>query len=135
MVSSAFSPGLPWWELAKSLAKVSFIGLVVYSFMKSRLMELFPLVHQDIGQLLSYLRSTSIQLSWRVVFLLLFLGVLDYFYQRYKFNKNLRMTKQEVKDEMRQVEGDPRVKARLKSLMRSSPPPAQLWRQCPRPTW
>jgi len=105
-------------ELAKSLAKVSFIGLVVYYFLKSRLMELFPLVHQDIGQLLSSLRSTSLQLSWRVVFLLLFLGVLDYFYQRYKFNKNLRMTKQEVKDEMRQVEGDPRVKARLKSLMR-----------------
>ena len=105
-------------ELIKSLAKVSFIGLVVYFFLKSRLMDLFPLVHQDTGQLLSYLRSISFQVSGRVVFLLLVLGVLDYFYQRYKFNRSLRMTKQEVKDEMRQVEGDPRVKARLRSLMR-----------------
>ena len=105
-------------ELAKSLAKVSFIGLVVYYFFKSRLMSLFPLVHQDTGQLLSHLRSTSFQISGRVVFLLLFLGILDYLYQRYKFERSLRMTKQEVKDEMRQVEGDPRVKARLKSLMR-----------------
>ncbi len=105
-------------ELAKNIAKVSCIGLVVYFFIKNRLPDLFPLVHEDTGQLLAYLRSTSFQLSERVVFLLLALGVLDYFYQRYKFGKSLRMTKQEVKDEMRQVEGDPKVKARLRSLMR-----------------
>jgi flagellar biosynthetic protein FlhB len=105
-------------ELAKAMAKVTFIGMVVYAFFKGRLMELMPLVHQDSHQLLSFLRSSSFQVATRVVFLLLALGILDYFYQRYKFNKNLRMTKQEVKDEMRQSEGDPKVKARLKSLMR-----------------
>jgi flagellar biosynthetic protein FlhB len=105
-------------ELAKSLAKVSFIGLMVFYFFKSRFLNFLTLTHQDTGQLLSLLQSTSFQLSRRVVFLLLFLGILDYLYQRYSFKKNLRMTKQEVKDEMRQVEGDPRVKARLKSLMR-----------------
>jgi flagellar biosynthesis protein FlhB len=105
-------------ELAKSLAKVTFIGIVVYSFIKSRLMGLFPLVHQDTGQILANLRSNSLQISTRVIFLLLVLGILDFFYQRYKFQRDLRMTKQEVKDEMRQAEGDPRVKARLKSLMR-----------------
>jgi flagellar biosynthetic protein FlhB len=105
-------------ELAKSLLKVGFIGLLVYSFFKSRFMSFLTLTHQDTGQLLSLLKSTSFQLSGKVVVLLLFLGVADYFYQRYLFKKNLRMTKQEVKDEMRQVEGDPRVKARMKSLMR-----------------
>uniref|UniRef100_A0A7C3UY96 Flagellar biosynthetic protein FlhB n=1 Tax=Desulfobacca acetoxidans TaxID=60893 RepID=A0A7C3UY96_9BACT len=105
-------------ELAKSLAKVSFIGLVVYYFIKNRLTDLFPLINQDAGQLLVFLKSTSFQLSGRVVLLLLALGILDYLYQRYQFGRRLRMTKQEVKDEMRQVEGDPRVKARLKSLMR-----------------
>lgn len=105
-------------ELAKSLGKVSFIGIVVYYFVKSRLMSLFPLVHQDTGQLISLLKATSFQVSGRVVSLLLVLGILDYFYQRYQFERKLRMTKQEVKDEMRQVEGDPRVKARLRSLMR-----------------
>jgi flagellar biosynthetic protein FlhB len=105
-------------ELAKSLAKVICIGLVVYSFMKSRLLGLFPLVHQDTGQLLANLKSTSFEISARVIFLLMALGIADYFYQRYKFQRSLRMTKQEVKDESRQAEGDPRVKARLKSLMR-----------------
>ena len=105
-------------ELAKSLAKVSFIGMVVFYFFKSRLLSFLPLVGQDAGQLLAHLKSASLQVSWRVVLLLLALGLLDYLYQRHRFEKNLRMTKQEVKDEMRQVEGDPRVKARIKSLMR-----------------
>jgi flagellar biosynthetic protein FlhB len=105
-------------ELAKSLAKVSFIGIVVYYFFKSRLVSLLPLVLQDTSQLLVHLKSASLQVSGRVVLLLLVLGLLDYLYQRHRFERNLRMTKQEVKDEMRQVEGDPRVKARLKSLMR-----------------
>lgn len=105
-------------ELAKSLAKVCCIGLVVYYFFKGHLISFLPLVRQDTGQLLAHLKSAAFQISWRVVLLLLVLGVLDYFYQRYRFEKNLRMTKQEVKDEMRQVEGDPRMKARLKSLMR-----------------
>jgi flagellar biosynthesis protein FlhB len=105
-------------ELAKSLAKVCCIGMVVYYFFKSRVLSFLPLVQQDTSQLLAHLKSASLQISWRVVLLLLVLGVLDYFYQRYRFEKNLRMTKQEVKDEMRQVEGDPRIKARLKSLMR-----------------
>jgi len=105
-------------ELAKSMAKVCCIGLVVYYFFKSQLLTFLPLVRQDTGQLLDHLKSASFQISWRVVFLLLALGVLDYFYQRYRYEKNLRMTKQEVKDEMRQTEGDPRMKARLKSLMR-----------------
>jgi flagellar biosynthetic protein FlhB len=105
-------------ELAKSLAKVCFIGLLVYSFFSSRVMNFLTLTHQDTGQLLSLLKSTSLQLSGKVIILLLFLGALDYLYQRYSFKKNLRMTKQEVKDEMRQAEGDPRVKARMKSLMR-----------------
>jgi flagellar biosynthetic protein FlhB len=105
-------------ELAKSFAKVCFIGLLVYSFFKSRVMNLLTLTHQDTGQLLSLLKSTSFQLAGKVVVLLLFLGALDYLYQRYSFKKNLRMTKQEVKDEMRQAEGDPRVKARMKSIMR-----------------
>jgi len=105
-------------ELAKSLAKVCCIGLVMYYFFKSRLISFLPLVQQDTGQLLDHLKSASFQISWRVVFLLLVLGALDYLYQRYRFEKNLRMTKQEVKDEMRQTEGDPQIKARLKSLMR-----------------
>jgi flagellar biosynthetic protein FlhB len=105
-------------ELLKSLAKVGFIGLVMYFSMKNLLPGLFPLMRQEPLQFMAYLRANSLEVAGKAIVLLLILGILDYIYQRYRFEKNLRMTKQEVKDEMRQVEGDPRVKARIRSLMR-----------------
>jgi len=105
-------------ELLKALAKVSLVGLVVFYGLKDLLPGLLPLVHQHPAQTLESLQANSFRVAGRVVTLLLVLGILDYFYQRYRMEKGLRMTRQEVKDEMRQVEGDPRVKARLRSLMR-----------------
>ncbi len=105
-------------ELAKSLAKVTLIALVAYFSLLKQLSHLLPLLRQEAGQLVAYLKSSTLQVSARMIAALLVLGLLDYFYQRYRYEKNLRMTKQEVKDEMRQAEGDPRVKARLRSLMR-----------------
>ncbi len=105
-------------ELVKSLAKICLIGVVAYYSVKREIPELLPLLDQEVGQALLHLSGTSFRVSARIILALLVLGVLDYLYQRYDFEKNLRMTKQEVKDEFRQVEGDPKVKARIKSLMR-----------------
>jgi flagellar biosynthetic protein FlhB len=105
-------------ELIKSLAKITLIGLVAYFSVKRELLGVMPLLDQSVGQILLYLTGTAFQVSIRIILALLALGAVDYLYQRYRFEKNLRMTKQEVKDEMRQVEGDPKVKARIKSLMR-----------------
>jgi len=105
-------------ELVKSLAKISLIGLVAYYSVKRELPGVMPLLDQSVGQLLLHLSGTSFRVAVRIILALLALGALDYLYQRYRFEKNLRMTKQEVKDEMRQVDGDPKIKARIKSLMR-----------------
>jgi len=105
-------------ELAKSLAKIAIIGLVAYFSVKRELTGVMPLLDQSVGQILLYLSGTVFRVSIRIILALLALGALDYLYQRYRFEKDLKMTKQEVKDEMRQSEGDPKVKARIKSLMR-----------------
>jgi flagellar biosynthetic protein FlhB len=105
-------------ELAKSLAKVALIALVAYFSLVKQLPQLLPLLRQEAGQMMVYLKSSTLQVSGRIVAALLVLGLLDYFYQRYRHEKSLRMTKQEVKDEMRQAEGDARIKARIRSLMR-----------------
>jgi len=105
-------------ELAKSLAKVTLIALVAYLSLLKQLPHLLPLLRQEAGQLAAYLKSSTLQVSARIIAALLVLGLLDYLYQRYRYEKSLRMTKQEVKDEMRQAEGDPRVRARIRSLMR-----------------
>jgi flagellar biosynthetic protein FlhB len=104
--------------LANSLAKVAVIGIVIYLTLSQELAALLPLLQQDIGQILLYLNNASYRLSGRILLAFLILGALDFLYQRYQIEKNLRMTKQEVKDEMRQTEGDPKVKARIRSLMR-----------------
>lgn len=105
-------------ELAKSLAKVALISLVAYYSLVKQLPHLMPLLRQEAGQLAAYLKSSALEVTSRIIVALMVLGFLDYLYQRYRHAKSLRMTKQEVKDEMRQSEGDPRIKARLKSLMR-----------------
>jgi len=105
-------------EMVKSLAKIALIGLVAYYSVKRELPGVMPLLDQSVGQLLLHLSGTAFRVSTRIILALLALGALDYLYQRYRFEKNLRMTKQEVKDEMRQVDGDPKVKARIRSLMR-----------------
>jgi flagellar biosynthetic protein FlhB len=105
-------------ELAKALAKVGVIAAVAFLCLRSQLPTLLPLLGQETGQVASYLKSGAFQVSSRIIIALLGLGSLDFLYQRYRHEKSLRMTKQEVKAEMRQVEGDPQIKARLRSLMR-----------------
>jgi flagellar biosynthetic protein FlhB len=105
-------------ELAKSMAKIAVIGLVAYYSVKREIPSFMPLLDQEVGQVLLHLTGTAFRVTARIILALLVLGAFDYLYQRYQFEKNLKMTKQEVKDEMRQVEGDPKVKARMKSIMR-----------------
>ncbi|MBI4643913.1 MAG: flagellar biosynthesis protein FlhB [Deltaproteobacteria bacterium] len=105
-------------ELLKSIAKIALIGLVAFYSVKRELPALLPLLDQEVGQVVLHLTGTGFRVSARIILALLALGAFDYLYQRYQFEKNLKMTKQEVKDEMRQVEGDPKVKARMKSIMR-----------------
>jgi flagellar biosynthetic protein FlhB len=105
-------------ELLKSLAKIAVIGLVAYYSVRAELPTLLPLLDHEVGQVLLHLTGTAFRVSARIIVALLVLGAFDYLYQRYEYEKNLKMTKQEVKDEMRQVEGDPKVKARIKSIMR-----------------
>lgn len=105
-------------ELLKSLAKLILIGSIVYMTLKGEFLNLFPLLDQEVYQILCFMMRAAKAVFWRVILALFGLAVLDYAYQRYQYEKSLRMTKQEVKDEFRRTEGDPKVKARLRSLMR-----------------
>jgi flagellar biosynthetic protein FlhB len=104
--------------LVKSLAKVLLIGLVAFLILKDEITKLLPLLYQEPGQILAYLGDTGFRVAVWIIVALLVLGILDYVYQRWRMEKSLKMTKQEVRDEMRQTEGDPKVKARIRSIMR-----------------
>jgi flagellar biosynthetic protein FlhB len=103
-------------ELGKSIIKIIFIGLIVYLLVK-RDMKSFPaLINQEVGQILVFIARASLKICSFVCLAMLVLAVLDYIYQRWQYEKDLKMTKQEVKDEQRQTYGDPKVKARIRSV-------------------
>ncbi|MBW2440705.1 MAG: flagellar biosynthesis protein FlhB [Deltaproteobacteria bacterium] len=103
-------------ELAKSLVKLLIIGSIAYVLVKSD-MDAFPLlIHQEVGQILVFIARVALKIGFFVCLALIVLATLDFLYQRWQHEKDLRMTKQEVKDEQKQTYGDPKVKSRIRSM-------------------
>ena len=103
-------------ELMKNLFKISLVGVVVYMTIKGELTNFIPLPDQNGGGILIVVAGIAFKIVLRVCLVLMVLAVLDYSYQRWEFEKNLKMTKQEIKDESKQTEGDPLLKARIRRL-------------------
>ncbi|HEY8484254.1 MAG TPA: EscU/YscU/HrcU family type III secretion system export apparatus switch protein [Longimicrobiales bacterium] len=106
-------------ELVKSLVKLGIVGAVVYGSLSRAWPELVELSRKSPFALLVAIQRHSARLL--LVAGLAFLGVAlaDYLYQVWKHEKSLRMTREEVKRETRETEGDPMVKARLRSMGRA----------------
>jgi flagellar biosynthetic protein FlhB len=103
-------------ELAKSILKLLFIGSIAYLLVKSE-MDQFPiLIHQEVGQILVFIARVSLKVCFFVCLAMIALAALDYVYQRWQHEQDLKMTKQEVKDEQKLTYGDPKVKARIRSV-------------------
>jgi flagellar biosynthetic protein FlhB len=105
-------------EFFKSLFKLLLIGWVVYEGVKSALPDLVPTMDMQGTEALGFVGSLTMKILNRAILALLVLAVLDFFYQRWEFEESLKMTKQEVRDEYRQSEGDPMVKARIRQIQR-----------------
>ncbi len=105
-------------ELAKSVAKLVIVGWVAVSTLRAAFPRLLPLTYQDPSAILSLLGQESMNVLFKCCWIIFILAVLDYFYQRWQHEQSIKMTKQEVKDEQKQTEGDPMVKGRIRSLQR-----------------
>jgi len=105
-------------ELLKSLFKIFIIGGMAWSTMKKEWPQILMLMDQDPDQIFQYIRVTSWQLFLRTGFVIALLAGLDYLFQRWSFEKSIRMTKQEIKEESKMTEGDPLIKSRIRSIQR-----------------
>ena len=103
-------------ELIKSLIKITFVGGIAYLTIKTELKTIPTLMQMDVKDIISFIGITSFKICLYVSMALIILAVLDFAYQKYEHIKNLKMTKQEVKDENKQTEGDPQIKARIRSI-------------------
>ena len=102
-------------ELFKSVFKVTLISLIAYLTIKGRFDEIPPMMGKSVGQILIIMGEMALEIMINVLVAMIFLAFLDYMFQRFTYLKNLRMTKQEVKDERKDTEGNPQIKQRVRS--------------------
>ena len=105
-------------ELIKGIMKIIIVGIIGYLSIKSRFSQFYLLVDQGVGQIISFAVTVGFEVIFRTALALLILSIFDFAFQRYDWEKSLKMTKQEVKEEYKQTEGDPLVKSRIRSLQR-----------------
>ena len=101
-------------ELGKSIMKLVIIGGISYGLIKAEMRGFPPLMQQGVGEILLFIAQVAFKILFFVCLALIILALLDYIYQRWQFEQSIKMTKQEVKDERKQSEGDPRVKSRIR---------------------
>jgi flagellar biosynthetic protein FlhB len=101
-------------KLITSVVKMAFIGLIVYLYLRSRLESLATFQWASLSQLLPAISGLILGLLKRVCIGFLIIGFIDLIYQKWKYIDNLKMTKQEVKDERRSMDSPPEVKKRLR---------------------
>jgi flagellar biosynthetic protein FlhB len=103
-------------ELAKGVTKLVIIGTASATVLMPFIIHGESLIGQDIGYILNIIREEVLQLFMVTLSITFVLAAADYMYQRYQLNKSLKMTKQEVKDEYKQSEGDQAVKGKIKQM-------------------
>jgi flagellar biosynthetic protein FlhB len=105
-------------DLGKNIGKLVVVGAAAYFTIREEWENLPLLGDMSLIETLLYIISVCFTIFWRCMLAMLILAILDWIYQKYDFEKNLKMSKQEVKDEYKQSEGDPAVKARIRSVQR-----------------
>ncbi|OHD18184.1 MAG: flagellar biosynthesis protein FlhB [Spirochaetes bacterium GWD1_61_31] len=105
------------FNLIKSIFKVCLIGVIVFVNINGAVPELIRLFTSPLWNSFTYIASLAMRIIFQCTLLLLAIAIPDYLFQRFQFNKQLMMTKQEVKEEHKMMEGDPLVKGRLRRRM------------------
>ncbi len=105
-------------EVAKALFKIGGISYIIFSSIRGNIFVFSNYTYMNMGEILSSFVRILFVTLFKIVGFLLVIALLDYVFQRYEFERSIMMTKQEVKDEYKQTEGDPQVKSRIRSMQR-----------------
>ncbi|MCX6640531.1 MAG: flagellar biosynthesis protein FlhB [bacterium] len=103
-------------ELFKNVLKVSIIGWIGYKAVASLTDDMIPLMDKSVGEIFFWISHAAEKVAYKIVFVIFILAVLDLIYQRWEHSQEMKMTKQEVKDEAKQMDGDPKIKSRIRSI-------------------
>jgi len=104
-------------ELAKSVARITLIAYIAWTQLRDKVGIIYLLYDYDIWGAVSIVSSLVVDLGLRISAAYLVLGLIDLLYQKRKFHKDMMMTKQEIKDEYKNTEGDPQIKGKIRQKM------------------
>jgi len=104
-------------ELGKSILKLLFVGLALYFTLQSASLQTPWMFFMPTNQIIGEMGRLLNDLFFAAAMALLAIGLADFFYQRWDHEQSLKMTKEEVKEEAKQQEGDPKVKGKIRELM------------------
>ena len=105
-------------ELIKNLIKITIILVILYKFIYARMEEMAKMLFVDPLQSSIYLLDAVVKMVYMVSIIFIFVAGLDYLYQRWEYERKIRMSKQEIKEEFKQMEGDPQIKGKIKQKQR-----------------
>jgi len=105
-------------ELAKSLGKIAIIIYVAYSELRKQFETVPSLLELDLRSSVIIVGQTIFMVAMKISMVLVAIAALDYFFQRRDYEKNISMTKYELKQELKQTEGDPLVRGKIKDKQR-----------------
>ena len=106
------------FELLKSILKIILIIYIAYTSIKDEADSLFILYEIPLKQAILLVGEVVLNAGLKISIAYLIIGIADYIYQKYKFREDMKMTKQEVKDEYKNTEGNPEIKGRQRQKMR-----------------
>ncbi|MBP3728418.1 MAG: flagellar biosynthesis protein FlhB [Pseudobutyrivibrio sp.] len=107
-------------NLIFAIAKIGLVCFIAYTSIKDQAKTLFSLYDIALNAALSLIFEIIVDTGIKISVVYIFLGLADYAYQRWKFKDDMKMTKQEVKDEYKNTEGDPQIKGKQRQRMMES---------------
>lgn len=108
------------FELLMSILKIALIGYVAYTSIKDEANNIFILYEIPLMQAILLCGTIIIDTGFKISLVYLVVGIADFVYNKWKFNEDMKMTKQEVKDEYKNTEGNPEIKGRQRQRMRDA---------------
>lgn len=105
-------------DLAKNLIKISLLLALLYNLLKKDLVRVANMVDMNLLASAGETMQLVFELVWKVCLAFAIVAFFDYLYQRWDYESNLKMTKQEVKEEYKNTEGNPEIKGRIRRIQR-----------------
>ncbi|WMJ81347.1 fused FliR family export protein/FlhB family type III secretion system protein [Clostridium sp. MB40-C1] len=105
-------------ELIKDIAVISVVGVVGFNFLKSNFDKILNMGNLKFSVIIETVLDLTKNIFFRITLVMVGIALIDFIYQKYQFKKDMRMSKQEIKEEYKQQEGDPQIKSKIRQKQR-----------------